>query len=287
MKLAFIIFISFCSLAIFAGEQKEIKTPLKSTSQDSLIFLQLKEKVIAQQWDTLPTNELIIRIGNYFFDTPYIAYTLEGNNTEQLIINLRGLDCTTFVENNLALARCFKSVDKSISNYYSQLQLIRYRNGQLNGYTSRLHYFSDWIYDKGQLGIIKDMTQEIGGIPFPVMVNYMSNHPDKYAPLINPDTLALICTQEKAISTRSYFYIPKAELSKYEQYIKDGDIIAITTNLLGLYISHVGYAQWKNNELHFLHASQGFKKVMLTPETLFQYLATKKQHTGIMVIRPL
>ncbi|KAA6304419.1 hypothetical protein EZS27_043932, partial [termite gut metagenome] len=38
------------------------------------------------------------------------------------------------------------------------LRQIRYRDGRMEGYTSRLHYVSDWINDNIRKGLIEDVT---------------------------------------------------------------------------------------------------------------------------------
>jgi len=45
----------------------------------------------------------VVAIGKSFLGTPYVAKTLEIGETEALVINFQGLDCTTFIENVLAL----------------------------------------------------------------------------------------------------------------------------------------------------------------------------------------
>lgn len=77
-------------------------------------------------------------------------------------------------------------------------------------------------------------------------------------------------------------YIPKTSLnvSSEELDIKNGDIIAITTNIKGLDVVHTGFACWVDGKLHLLHASSVMKKVILDSQTLFEYSKNKKAHTG-------
>ena len=75
-------------------------------------------------------------------------------------------------------------------------------------------------------------------------------------------------------------YIPKTSLnvSSEELNIKNGDIIAITTNIKGLDVVHTGFACWVDGKLHLLHASSVMKKVILDSQTLFEYSKNKKAH---------
>jgi len=265
----------------------------QSTSND--IVMQPSDKKIAEQILTkfrndyqLKTNLLLIKVGKFLLETPYAANTLEIVENEQMVINLRALDCTTFAENCLALARTIQKKETSFVDFVNELKFIRYRDGILNEYPSRLHYFSDWIFNNEKKILIKDMSKEIGQTPFPTKVNFMSNHPENYPALINkPDFIKQICQQESEISNRANFYIPKNKFAKYEHLLQDGDIIGITTNIDGMDIMHVGFAIHKRGRIHILHASQLHKKVLVSNDTLEKYLKTKNSATGIMVARPL
>jgi hypothetical protein len=67
--------------------------------------------------------------------------------------------------------------------------------------------------------------------------------------------------------------------------IKDGDIIAFTTDIDGLDVSHTGFAIFQNNRLHLLHASTRTNMVEISPVPLDEYLAPLRRVTGILVAR--
>ncbi|MDD2798905.1 MAG: DUF1460 domain-containing protein [Bacteroidales bacterium] len=252
------------------------------TSEDSLIFKQYKAQINTKQ----SLEKVITETGKFFLGKPYVASTLEVNDTEQLVVNLRELDCTTFVETAFALARTAKSKDFSFAEFQQNLTQIRYRNGKLNQYPSRLHYFSDWIFDNQQKGIVINITQKIGGDSIRFNVGFMSKNPDKYKALAaHPEFIPAIVDQEKTVNKRTYFYIPKAKIASIACKIKSGDIIAITTSYNGLDISHVGFAIWQGKKLHFLHASSQFKKVIKSEKTLADYVNGVKSNSGIIVLR--
>ncbi len=54
-------------------------------------------------------QELTLEIGKGFLGTPYVEKTLELPGDEKLVINLTGLDCTTYLETVVTLARIAKS----------------------------------------------------------------------------------------------------------------------------------------------------------------------------------
>ena len=156
-----------------------------------------------------PIGDVIAEIGKSFIGTDYLAHGLEKDGDEQLVINITRLDCTTFLENSLVLARCIKKQKISFEDYQSELQLIRYRDGTIDKYPSRLHYFSDWIYDNQKKEIVEDVTKDIGGERIEFDINFMSTYPDSYKQLKeNPDFIPIIKKQEKEINCRKYYFIP-------------------------------------------------------------------------------
>jgi hypothetical protein len=236
-----------------------------------------------------PINEVIIEIGKSFLETEYIAHTLEKEGDEKLVINLTGLDCTTFLETALTFARCIKKGKTTFDDYQSELTSIRYRDGKIDKYPSRLHYFSDWIFNNQQKGIVKDITEENGGKKIKFNLNFMSENPKYYKQLKeNPEFIPVIVKQEKEINSRDYFYIPEDDIEKLESKIQTGDLIALTTSDKGLDIGHVGIAiKMDNGRIHFLHAPLAGSKVQITEMPLSEYAKKSKKHTGIIVLRVL
>lgn len=233
-------------------------------------------------------NNVVAAIGRSFIGTEYIAHTLEKKGKEELTINLTGLDCTTFLETSLTFARCIKLGKTSFEDYQKQLTLIRYRDGKLDEYPSRLHYFSDWIYNNVKKGIVKDVTKNIGGEKIIFNLNFMSTHPGDYKMLKdNPKFVPIIAEQEKEINKREYYYIPVDKVEKNEKKIKNGDLIAITVNVPGIDIGHVGIAvKEKDGRIYFMHAPLSGAKVQITKEPLCDYLKKIKKDSGIIVLRP-
>ena len=250
---------------------------------DSILFVEKMELLRAKKG--LSEAELFLEIGKSFIGTPYKAATLEKEGGETLVVNLRELDCTTFIENCLALTFTYKDRNNDFETFQKQLSTIRYRNGVLNGYTSRLHYFLEWILDNGSKGIIVDVTQRLGGLPYPVKLNFMSTHPQYYRQLKADSMLIpLIARHEELISKSKFYYIPKEMVAQMESKLEEGMIVGITTNKEGLDIAHTGMLVKENGRIHMLHASSDFKQVMITKEPLADYLLGNKAQTGIMVL---
>ncbi len=287
MKVVIWLFLSIFVLTAFHSNTANSNEALKGVvylEKDKEIFEKILQQFSAEK--NTPIADLIIKVGTFFKETPYVAHTLEIE-PEQLVVNLRELDCTTFAESVLAISRTIKSENPSFEKFAEELQNIRYHNGIIDGYASRIHYFSDWIFENSRKKLVKDISGEIANTPYPLRVNFMSTHPESYIQLKDSALIQEIANQEIEISDRQMFFIPEEKLAEFEHLLKDGDIAGITTNVKGLDISHVVILQRVADRIHILHASSTAKKVILSEETLEEYLKSSKSATGIMVARPL
>ncbi len=230
-------------------------------------------------------NELTVKIGILFLNTPYVEKTLEIQGDESLVINVTGLDCSTFLESVVTLARITKLSRLSVLEYARGLEFLRYRDGIINEYPSRLHYFSDWIYDNQKKGVLQDITKDIGGVVFKNSPTFMSSHPGSYSQLSNEKFVEQIKIAEAGIASRTYYYVPKEFVESLEKKILPGDLIAITIAMDNLDISHVGIAVEQNGRIHLLHASSNSMKVEISEKPLSDYLMSHKSQSGIMVCR--
>ncbi|MEN9918766.1 MAG: hypothetical protein RL662_1202 [Bacteroidota bacterium] len=275
-----ILFLLFVAVTICSTQAQVVYT-----HQDVLLY----EKCISElkPQANLPINELLIRTALHFKDTPYVASTLDNNNIEQLMVNLRAFDCTTFVETCIALARTLKSGNYEFSNFCDQLQLIRYRGGEIDKYTSRLHYMTDWVYDNEQKGVLVDKSKSLGGKNSPKAINFMSIHPDAYNALKDNRLMQNeIVKAEQTLNQRaSYSFIPKTNLSKIEKKVKNGDILIFATAISGLDYSHVGIAYHNAGVLTFIHASTKTMQVIVEPASLQKYCTQSTKCTGVSVSR--
>ncbi len=233
-------------------------------------------------------GEDLIAVGKTFFGIPYVAKTLEIGTTESLVVNLQGLDCTTYVENVMAFGSMLRNHKTDFTSYTNALEHIRYENGKLDGYASRLHYFSQWIRDNEKKGLVKDITAEIGGIEIDKEINFMGTHRDLYPFLKNDQNFEKIRQTEKNLNGQELCILPQDQIAANEHLIQSGDIIALTTSIKGLDITHTGFATREaDGRIHLLHASTGSMQVEVSELPLVDYLKKIKSNTGIMVARPL
>ncbi|MGB5428358.1 N-acetylmuramoyl-L-alanine amidase-like domain-containing protein [Eudoraea sp.] len=232
-------------------------------------------------------GDTMILVGQTFLGTPYVAKTLEIGESESLVINLQGMDCTTYVENVLAFSTLLMKDKMNFDSFSSTLEYIRYKDGKLDGYASRLHYFSEWIVNNEQKKLLEDVTAEIGGLEIKKDINFMSTHRDLYPFLEDEENFKKIKASENYLNNQSICILPQDQIEANENQIINGDIIALTTSITGLDITHTGIAiREKDGRIHLLHASSS-GKVEVSELPLVDYLKKIKKNTGIMVARPL
>ena len=204
-------------------------------------------------------------------------------------MNLGEYDCTTFVETVLALSFTVgKSENPTFDDFCEQLRLIRYRDGIINGYTDRLHYFTDWIYENEKDGFVYDVTKKAGGKPYRLDLSFMSSHPERYLQLkSNPGFTEILRQKEFEISERNgYSIIAGTEIKAGENAFRNGDIVCFVTDIEGLDVTHVGLMYRHAGQWTFIHASSSVRKVIINPQPIRKYVEQSRHTKGIMVIRP-
>ena len=235
----------------------------------------------------IPISDLAVNIGLSFLGTPYVSATLENGIDEKLVINLRQLDCTTFTETVLALARTVKLKKKDFESFASELQKIRYRDGIRDQYPSRLHYFSEWIKDNHTKGIVSE-TANLEGMKSEKPINFMSTHPTAYPVLKDhPELIPSIAQREKELTDKGFWYFPKNDIPNLYKHLQHGDIAALTSTIDGIDVNHVGIIVKKGNEFYLLHASQSWKNVVVSEDPITDFIKPASKNSGIIIARPV
>lgn len=273
-------------LAMMLGFPDALVAQIDYTRADSLKVVKLLDKAEKQKSGT----NMMVFFARQLCGLPYEAKTLENNSEEKLVVNLRQLDCTTYVESVTALALCVKNEKCSFADYCEYLRQVRYRKGVV-GYPTRLHYFSIWIDDNVDMGFVKEINSP--NPPFSakqmIDVGYMTSHVSQYPMLVrHPEWVARIADLEKTVTGSIKRYIPKNAMKNTKlmrKTIHDGDIIAIVTTKKGLDISHVGIAVWHKDGLHMLNASQLKGKVVEDNTTFYNYLSKHQTSVGARFVR--
>ena len=256
------------------------------------VFTRIVNKSSAENWDRLPIGELIGKIALELKGTPYVGFTLElSKDSEYCVVNLKGLDCVTFFEDSLCLARMIKRGKSSPEDLIAEVRTTRYRGGTMGDFTTRLHYTTDWFVDNEAKGVVKILTHELpGAMPFTQKVGIMSQHPENYRQLAaHPALLQAIRLAEDKINARSLMYLPMDKLAAAEHLLQTGDIVGVATTEEGIDIAHTGLCiKDEQGVVHFMDASSSRRsmRVTLEPE-ISKCLNWSSKLTGVMIARPL
>ncbi len=255
-------------------------------AEDGKTFQRIMQYVSTKKLYQRPMGEIVQAIAEQFLGAAYKADLLDQSKEETLVITLNKFDCVLFVETVLALARGVAVQDYSSETFVNHIRDQRYRNGQMDGYCSRLHYFSDWILDNQKRGVVQNIAPELGGVPLNKTMNFMSTHRQSYPPLANSDAnYQCMVETENKLNAVTVDYIPTNQISRVYNRLKPGDIVAIATNLPGLDVTHTGLVyRTREGNIGFIHASP-IGQVTITRD-LQRYTGKVKNAIGILVARP-
>jgi hypothetical protein len=244
----------------------------------------------------VPLGRSATRVGELAGGTPYQPFTLEaylesGGSpaSEPLILSLTRFDCVTLVEACLAIAR-LAGRDGAITwdGFGGEVERMRYRGGGRRGYSSRLHYFSEWISDGAKRGLLRDLGAELGGAEDTRPLRFMTTHREKYRALGDGAVFAEVQAIERRLDGRARLVIPTKRVPLVVDRIESGDVLAFATEIPGLDVTHTAFAyRSPDRVLRVLHAPLSGGVVEVTRASLPEYVAAIRRSTGVLVARPL
>ena len=270
--------------------QDELLTESLPPALDSLSFALFNGAMAYAEENELHSESLgniMVQVGEWFMAKPYAAGTLDGPGPEQLVIKLDGFDCVTFVESTLALSRTISDESYSLERFASVMREQRYRGSELDGYCSRLHYFSEWIYDNELRGNVENLTKSLGGIRRNTTLNFMSSHRESYPKLAQSDSLfQRLIEIERTLEDLELYYIPQDEIRDAYDDLLSGDIIALATDIEGLDVVHTGLVyRFEDGRVGLMHAST--VNGVTVSSDLQEYVENNRRQIGIVVARPV
>ena len=256
------------------------------------ILDRILNKASAEDWVRLPIGELMGKIALEFRGTPYKGFTLElSKDLEYCVVNLKGLDCVTFFEDTLGIARMLKKGHSHPDDLLDEVRFTRYRGGRMGSFPSRLHYTTDWFVDNEEKGVVDIVTPDLpGAVPFTQKVGIMTQHPEMYRQLAtHPQYVSEMKLIEDTINERTLKYLPMDKLEAAEPLLQTGDIIGVCTTEEGIDIAHTGLViKDESGVAHFMDASSARSRMQVTLEPqISKCLNWSNKLTGIMVARPL
>ena len=282
--------LSCIMLFIGAGAPAPYAVGSDDSAPDSTTLRRFEETMAFARKNRLhekPLGEIMTELGERFVDSPYVAGMLDEPEEETLICRLDGFDCVTFVESMLAMARAIKQEQYAYETWTGFIQDQRYRDGKMDGYCSRLHFFTEWIIDNQRRGTVKNITREVGGVLLDKKIDFMTAHRESYPRIAKDDSLfACIQDMEAGLQRAEIYYIPQDQIHEAYDQLQAGDIVATATHLKGLDVTHTGLVYDSGNgKKGLLHASSS-GSVKVSPD-LQAYVQGVKVTIGIIVARPM
>ena len=270
----------------FAGSAQNFKVRWHNEESDTTRITELLKEASEIKFSN--PSERVGWFGRKFIDTPYVAHTLEGDE-EMVTVDLDELDCTTFVELAMALAYTAGERRQGWHDFVYNLKRLRYRGGEVDGYSSRLHYICDWAIDNSHRGNFADLTRDLPGCRFIVRsIDFMSENREKYPALADSAQFAKIKNIEAAYRNHRFPYIKTSELGikELQKMLKEGDIIAFVSNLKDLDVTHMGIVvKGADGNNYVLHASSTDGKVEISQSPLPQFVKKNPRWIGARFFR--
>jgi len=233
-----------------------------------------------------PYGEIVQWTAEQLLGRPYVAGMLDAPEEETLVLDLTRFDCVLLIENVLAIARQIALGERGYDGYAAGVQALRYRDGQMDGYCSRLHYFTDWIRDNQRRGAMTDVTSQIGGEVFDKRLDFMSTHRGSYPRMASDAVYACVVGTERALAAGGEIHhIPQARIAAAYDGMQAGDIVATTTSIGGLDVTHTGFVHRDGRRTGFLHASSASNAVKISPD-LQAYVEGIRSQVGVVIVRP-
>lgn len=285
MNKKLLIFLCGASMSLSAMAIDMSQVRFHNEVQDTIVLNQILSNVYSQNLAT--SGDVLVAAGKSFLETPYVAHTLEGS-PEVLTVNLDELDCTTFMETAVALALTVGERRNSWRDFVYNLERIRYRNGEMNGYPSRLHYFSDWAVDNMHKGFVKEATTLFPKNSYVIKtLDFMSSNADKYQALADSINLAGIKAMEMGYRGYRIPYLKSIDVANknFAAEFKNGDIVAFVLKDKNLDTGHVGIVVMQGGVPYLMHASRAEGKVVISKNPLADYLKKNHNYLGVRVLR--
>ena len=229
-------------------------------------------------------GNIIQTVAHQFLGAEYKAGLLDKSPQETLVISLRQFDCLLFIETVLAIANNISRAEFSYQAFSNEIENKRYWNGKMNGYCTRLHYFSDWIEDNQRRGNVQNITRQLGGIDTAKKLNFMTTHRNSYTNLDKSDANFKCIAGVEASLSETFNYIPTKNIEKIYSQLQPGDIIGVATKIEGLDFTHTGFVyRQPNGQIGLIHASPAGEVAIA--KDLQNYIAKVDNAIGIVVTR--
>lgn len=212
---------------------------------------------------------------------------------EHLVVSLSQVDCTTAIEDVLALALCYRDGRTTLADLKDYYRRMHYRDGVIS-FATRNHYFT-WIMQSAiKEGFVERISPDEPVYPFTgqmdIQPNYMTRNKHLFRPQMEDEKnyQAIALRQQQRVR---FTYIPRELLNMPQDselgVIRDGDILAVACDqqswARGVEIKHLLIAKWMEGRLHFYHAAR--EGLYFESVDAYTYMKDKFTMIGVAVYR--
>ena len=242
-----------------------------------LQYNETSQTIVSEIFELLKTNhaksdaEKIDIISSYFLDTPYVADRMVGSNDmkEELVIDLEGLDCFTYLDYLEAFRRSTNEAE-----FIQNLEKVRYIDGQVD-YLKRKHFYSDW-YTENTV-IATDLLTKDGQYKDIVATDVVGLNDNGKGGSYIPN----LETRERDIN-----YVPRDGITvEFLKTLQNGDYIGLRREIAGLDVTHTGLIIQKEDGTYMRHASSSKSTRKVVDQLLTDYLGINTGVKGVLFFR--
>lgn len=276
------------------GSPAPAPSPSEAAGEDSPATLPAAQRQLLTAWyrgvgpkrESEPYGQLLVRAAELQLGKPYVN-AAQKQEPEHLRVALESFECVSFVESSLAVARCTWMGEQTERCFLQELQQSRYRGGTIDGYASRLHYFTDWLSDNTERGRLEMLSEALGGRSMPFEFSFMTARPHRYPMLKDAAVLEEMRSIEQQLTRRGVVLVTREAVAAAQAQLEPGDLVAFVGSKPGLLITHAGFVRRDANNLpRVLHASSYRRRVLLDG-SVANYVLRKPERRGVLVARPL
>lgn len=211
--------------------------------------------------------------------------TLATDSLYSLSIDVDTFTPISFVNTALALADASGQNGGAEIAFFNALQKYSCRMGVDDGFPSLFYHTSDWLGDNIYRGNLTELTDKGDARSTTASLDYLSVHPDEFAPLKNPDVYDKVRMTEMGFRSHRIPYLPK-QAAGDDSLFKSGDIVILVNlkNRSDYYT--VGIIKVEDDGPHLIHLDPKSGKVVKQPDPLKRYFnSVAKYFSGFRLAR--
>lgn len=206
-----------------------------------------------------------------------------------MTVDLEAMDGMELIEYCMAASKASLVPGAQPRDFIKELQGVRYRRGENDGFTSRLRYVCDWIADNAYRNNIREITYDLPGNVFTSRtLDNITRNRDKYPALSDSATFERMQLLEMGYRVHKIPYMKRESIGKkgVVELLKDNDILIMIDKSRDNDFLDAGFIRIMDGKPYLFHASATSGTVGLDKEPLSDVMKLRaKEITGYRVLR--